>query len=197
MSENTATMNLIRELKLLSEPYYWERASTALQQLLSELPGHDYPVAPGFEQDSKIYVTAINDHQRQAIHAADKEPVVVVTGPPGTGKSQLVLNLITDAYLNGQSVLFASRNNRAVDVVMSRLKNEIHFQGAVRTGNKENRKVAADDMKNSLNAISASGKAIQLDPIREVLCPGERAGPKRRKPVGGCAPAFRAGRFIS
>jgi KaiC/GvpD/RAD55 family RecA-like ATPase len=35
--------------------------------------------------------------------------LTVVTGPPGTGKSQLVLNLIANAIVNDKSVLFASK----------------------------------------------------------------------------------------
>ena len=48
-------------------------------------------------------------------------PLTVVTGPPGTGKSQVILNVIANALLRNETVLFGSRNNQAVDVVIERL----------------------------------------------------------------------------
>ena len=47
-------------------------------------------------------------------------PLTVVTGPPGTGKSQVVISLLANMAWQGGSVLFASKNNHAVDVVESR-----------------------------------------------------------------------------
>jgi hypothetical protein len=167
VSENIATKSLIQELKELAEGSFWGKASPALRQLLTALPDHEYPPTADGESDSNVYVTSMNDSQRRAVAAAAVEPLVVVTGPPGTGKSQLVLNLITQAFLNGQTVLFASRNNNAVDVVMSRLKAELKFQGAVRTGSQEKRKLAAADMKNSLNAISITGAPMDLEKLKE------------------------------
>jgi hypothetical protein len=63
--------------------------------------------------------------------------LTVVTGPPGTGKSQLVLNLIANAIVNNKSVLFASKNNKAVDVVYNRLSKLITQPSALRTGSRK------------------------------------------------------------
>ncbi|WP_242440959.1 AAA domain-containing protein [Streptomyces sp. CB02923] len=46
--------------------------------------------------------------------------LTVATGPPGTGKSQLVANLVATAISAGQTVLVASTNNEAVDEVWRR-----------------------------------------------------------------------------
>ena len=43
-----------------------------------------------------------------------------VPQPPGTGKSQVVVELLASCALAGRPVLFASKNNRAVDVVRER-----------------------------------------------------------------------------
>ena len=40
--------------------------------------------------------------------------VQLMTGPPGTGKSELVLNLVANALALGETVMVASRNNKAV-----------------------------------------------------------------------------------
>ena len=54
---------------------------------------------------------------------------------PGCGKSQVVLSVILNSWAQGDSVLFASNNNQAVDVVRERLKPfEDVFPISVRAG---------------------------------------------------------------
>ena len=47
--------------------------------------------------------------------------MVSVFGPPGTGKSQTIVNLVAHLIANGKTVLVASRMDKAVDVVAERL----------------------------------------------------------------------------
>ena len=68
-----------------------------------------------------VEVVPLNDEQREAVRSAFEAPLTVVTGPPGTGKSQVVVSVLANAFLRGERVLFASRNNRAVDVIESRV----------------------------------------------------------------------------
>ena len=155
VQSNIATANLIKELRGLAAPDKWPLVPPSMKDVLTSTKERDYPNPPSLETDNSIYVTGVNEEQRQVSFALGKERVVVVTGPPGTGKSQTVLNIVAQAVLNNQSVLFASRNNEAVDVVMSRLKDEIRFSGAVRTGNRTHRQNAARDMAKALGHISA------------------------------------------
>lgn len=68
-----------------------------------------------------LEITGLNDEQRGAVKSAFNNTVSVITGPPGTGKSQIVLNIIANALLHNESVLFGSKNHKAVDVVIERL----------------------------------------------------------------------------
>lgn len=150
------TGSLIKELKDLTdlaEGRNWQNAPQILHYLLDALPDHVHAPAPEFFEDQRFYVTSINTQQRKAARAVAEHPVTIVTGPPGTGKSQLVLNLISQAYLDGKKVLFASYNNKAVDVVMDRLQGEICFQGAIRTGNRPNRRKAVEQMESALSYV--------------------------------------------
>lgn len=63
----------------------------------------------------------LNPSQIDAVKSAMTNPLTVITGPPGTGKSQVVGSIITNAALNGQSVLVSSKNHKAVDVVTNRV----------------------------------------------------------------------------
>jgi hypothetical protein len=63
----------------------------------------------------------LNSEQREAIEKSLSRPLTVITGPPGTGKSQVVSSLLVNAAKRGLRVLFASKNNKAVDVVEARV----------------------------------------------------------------------------
>lgn len=85
----------------------------------------------------------LNDAQRKALAESFERPLTVVTGPPGTGKSQLVTCLVASAWLSGQSVLVASTNNQAVNVACARA--QALWPGLViRTGSKEYRDAAKE-----------------------------------------------------
>ena len=150
------TRSLIRELADLAAEARWSTVPTPLRQLLKNVPEHHYPDPPPLEQDDSVYVTEINGEQRETLAAVEAENVVVVTGPPGTGKCQTILNIVAQAVLRGQSVLFASRNNQAVDVVMERLARDLKFRGAIRTGGRSHRLAAARQMEATLNHISTA-----------------------------------------
>jgi superfamily I DNA and/or RNA helicase len=79
----------------------------------------------------------MNEEQREAILKGLQNELTVVTGPPGTGKSQVVSNLVINAVHQGQKVLFASRNNKAVDVVLARVNGLTNKPVMLRLGNSE------------------------------------------------------------
>ena len=68
-----------------------------------------------------LEVLPLNDEQEKAVRSALSADVTLIAGPPGTGKTQVVANLIINAAIAGQSVLFTSKNNNAVDVVVKRV----------------------------------------------------------------------------
>jgi len=69
------------------------------------------------------YINTLNGAQENVITAVNKEDELVVHGPPGTGKSQVITGLITSAVNNGKTVLMVSEKKTALDVVYSRLGN--------------------------------------------------------------------------
>ncbi len=59
--------------------------------------------------------------QLAAVYLASKGESFVLHGPPGTGKSQTITNLIANALYNGKSVLFVAEKMAALSVVQKRL----------------------------------------------------------------------------
>lgn len=60
--------------------------------------------------------------QSEAIVASKRVPLVAVRGPPGTGKSQMIVNMVADAISRGEKVLVVCQKRAALDVVHRRLE---------------------------------------------------------------------------
>lgn len=60
--------------------------------------------------------------QMAAIATADRGKDFIIIGPPGTGKSQTISNLIAHMLGKGKTVLFVSEKTAALEVVYRRLK---------------------------------------------------------------------------
>ncbi|HAK76382.1 MAG TPA: DNA helicase, partial [Runella sp.] len=60
--------------------------------------------------------------QEQALLRVKQGESLVVEGPPGTGKSQLIANLMTDFAARGKRVLLVCQKRVALDVVYERLR---------------------------------------------------------------------------
>jgi very-short-patch-repair endonuclease len=76
---------------------------------------------PAVQDSELLEPLSLNSEQREAIEKGLTRPLTVITGPPGTGKSQVVSTLLVNAAKRGLRVLFASKNNKAVDVVETRV----------------------------------------------------------------------------
>ncbi len=59
--------------------------------------------------------------QIEAIKASANGTSFILDGPPGTGKSQTIANMITNALFHGKSVLFVAEKGVALEVVKKRL----------------------------------------------------------------------------
>lgn len=144
--------NLLRDLGALQESDGLLGAAfgTALGRLLNPQP---WDGSPG---PDPVELLPLNEAQEQAARMVLAAPLTVVTGPPGTGKSQVVVDLLASAIRTGQTVLFASKNNKAVDVVRDRLSELLgDADFSLRLGRKELMKEAHDETSRRLRALAA------------------------------------------
>ncbi|MBB0969114.1 DUF4011 domain-containing protein [Dietzia aerolata] len=73
-------------------------------------------------EDRLTLPIAADGAQMRAVVAAGQGRTFVLEGPPGTGKSQTITNLITHSLLEGKTILFVAEKQAALDVVKSRLQ---------------------------------------------------------------------------
>ena len=73
------------------------------------------------EPDKMAIPMSADSSQMVAIAAAAAGESFVLHGPPGTGKSQTITNMIANALYQGKSVLFVAEKMAALNVVQNRL----------------------------------------------------------------------------
>lgn len=162
------TVGLETELNKLAELDRSSYEETALGDWLSE-----EPVESGTpEQKPLLEVLPLNTEQREAVLRSLSNNLTVVTGPPGTGKSQVVTSLLINAAWQGQRVLFASKNNKAVDVVEERVNSLGPRPVLLRSGRNEYQAQLAEYLTSLLSgsATDADEERYQLanEELREV-----------------------------
>lgn len=111
-------VNLQAEYDAVCQMYETGNVTVPIRSFFGELTRRptrrkDYPLV--------LLDRHINLDQLLAINRAIKYPVAYVQGPPGTGKTTTIVNIIINAFFNGQTVLFASNNNHPVDGVFESL----------------------------------------------------------------------------
>jgi very-short-patch-repair endonuclease len=77
----------------------------------------DRMVPPG----EAVHILDADSSQHEAIEAVKRGADLVLDGPPGTGKSQTIANIIAETLAAGKTVLFVSAKVAALEVVKRRL----------------------------------------------------------------------------
>ena len=73
------------------------------------------------DPERDLLVLDADSSQQEAIEAVRSGSHLVVHGPPGTGKSQTIANLIATLAADGKRVLFVAEKRAAIDAVVGRL----------------------------------------------------------------------------
>ena len=82
---------------------------------------HEEDVDKRLRSDKIYHVVDADSSQIAVIEESKSGKNMVVEGPPGTGKSQTIVNLISELIANDKTVLFVSEKMAALEVVKNRL----------------------------------------------------------------------------
>lgn len=123
-SKTKYTKTLIAELKRISKESDAVLDRTALAYVFRE-PCLSYQ--SNSEKRIPVSFTSrpLNAGQFEATEKALNSPIVKVMGPPGTGKSFMSVNLMANEVLAGGSVLFTSKNHKAIHAIFDKVPDAI------------------------------------------------------------------------
>lgn len=88
-----------------------------------------------------IFPFGCNASQFKAVKAALENQISVIEGPPGTGKTQTILNIIANLLIAGKTVQIVSNNNTATENILEKLSSSKYDMGffVAPLGNSENK----------------------------------------------------------
>ena len=117
-----------------------------------------------------IFPFGFNLSQKDAAEKALNEQISIIEGPPGTGKTQTILNIIANAVMNGKTVAVVSNNNSATANVLEKLqKYGVDFIAAY-LGNKANKdKFFADQTLNYPDMTTWAKDATSFREVKKRL----------------------------
>ncbi len=138
-------------------------ASAGDDQPGGELPEHSIDDLPQVHNNFPLIEDADSSQYSAIIDAVDGRNLVI-EGPPGTGKSQTITNLIATALARGKRVLFVAEKLAALEVVKARLEKaglgafclELH-------GHKTQKRRVLDDIAARMNLQGSFQDAATLE----------------------------------
>ena len=140
------TKSLLKELKMITSMSDEELNKTALKfifkspdkiQSMANSGKNQAPHKETVHEGIVVDTCPLNNEQRETVASLLTEDISVITGPPGTGKSQVVTVAMVNARLSDKTALFASRNHKAIDSVVFRLVSKDNRPLIVRANSKE------------------------------------------------------------
>jgi hypothetical protein len=172
---------MIRDL----EPGNWPDNALVSHPLLRRLLGEGFaakppvlpktaPLGETLNPADLVHVVEADSSQTRVIEAVRAGHNLVVQGPPGSGKSQTIANIVAAAVHDGQTVLFVAEKRAALNAVYDRLDKvglddiclELHSRDA-------NKREVAERLDRTLKAAADSpatdATARQLFAARDLL----------------------------
>lgn len=124
------------ERKILSDQYEAISVINEDSVLASYLSGA--PILPRTDTETLVFPFETNLSQKKAVRAAFSNSISIIEGPPGTGKTQTILNIIANIAIRGKSVAVVSANNSAIANVQEKLEKDGYGFLTALLGNTDN-----------------------------------------------------------
>lgn len=90
-------------------------------------------------KETLIYPFGCNESQKQAVETTLSNSISIIEGPPGTGKTQTILNIIANLIVQHKTVAIVSNNNSAVFNIREKLAKCGYEMIVASLGNNDNK----------------------------------------------------------
>jgi len=100
-----------------------------------------------------FFISPLDHSQEKAVQKVNGRGHLVIHGPPGTGKSETIANIITDCLAKGKRVLMVSQKRAALDVVYNRLS-ALHSKLVLVHDGAADKRAFYNHVSNSLEAVT-------------------------------------------
>lgn len=110
-------------------------------------------------KETLIYPFGCNESQKLAVETALANSISIVEGPPGTGKTQTILNVIANLIVQNKTVAIVSNNNSAVFNVREKLHKYGYGMVVASLGSNENKQSFFDNVQEQV--VDSSFKLSQ------------------------------------
>lgn len=139
---------------------------TVIETILEDVPENIYESTDDPDHISHnrplLFPLPSNQAQRRAARKAEKARLMVIQGPPGTGKSQTIANLVCDLVAQGKSVLIASHQNKALEVISEKLPDIDYLAMSLLKGEKASTEQLVNQL-GSFNTFVADASLVNLN----------------------------------
>ncbi|WP_410601700.1 AAA domain-containing protein [Amycolatopsis sp. lyj-90] len=141
----------------------------AKEVLEQEAAAANLPLVDQVPPASEFLVQDADSSQHRAIMTALNGQHLFIEGPPGTGKSQTIANIIAGAAAAGKRVLFVAEKRAAIEAVLNRL-DEVGLDGLIFDlhQDKISKRRIAQQLAESLDQV-AKEPPVEVDELHEKL----------------------------
>lgn len=98
-------------------------------------------------KETLIYPFGCNESQKLAVETTLRNSISIIEGPPGTGKTQTILNIIANLIVQKKTVAIVSNNNSAVFNVREKLMKYGYEMVVASLGNNANKASFFDNLE--------------------------------------------------
>ncbi|MFK8007520.1 MAG: AAA domain-containing protein [Saprospiraceae bacterium] len=154
LNKPTGSRGVLNELEKMTE-------GNGFSIPLHEIFGKSTQKIPHQKVDLTVPIV-LNKSQENILQSAFANHLTLAIGPPGTGKSFTIAALAVELMSQGKSVLIASKNNQAGNVIADKIEKDFGLDGiVVRAGKKDYKKILQNRLENLLRGIGL----IEVSPL--------------------------------
>lgn len=139
-------------------------SGTALETAL-RVSGQD-PIEPEIQEAperDRFFTIDSDPSQEAAVLKSRLSPGVLVEGPPGTGKSQTIVNIISDCIGRGETVLVVCQKLPALQVVAKRLRAEnLHDRFLLINSVNADRRATLQTLRAQVTGVRANQGSVNI-----------------------------------